>query len=250
MPYRALSCERIGHAMIVRFMSPETVPGWRNRITGDLEDLCGELNWDDETRVILLMYRGMDLAFKSAGEEEEGSFDGPALVEAVSSLKQPVISAVDGDASGLALELALACDIRIGTEGARFGLPQVAEGIIPSAGGTQRLPRLIGPGRAMAMILTGETIDAEEARRIGLLHRVVPGAELADTAITLVKEMAPRSPLAMASVKESLYSGMDLTLDQGMRMELDLYLLLFSTHDRIEGITAFQEKRKPDFKGE
>jgi enoyl-CoA hydratase/carnithine racemase len=167
----------------------------------------------------------------------------------VAQLKQPVIAAVDGDAMGIGLELALACDIRIGTEGARFGLPQVCDGTIPSAGGTQRLPRLIGSGKAMEMILAGETIDAAEARRIGLFQRVVPAVELMDTATVLATEMSTRSPLAMSYVKEALHSGLDLTIDQGMRMELDLYLLLFSTQDRVEGITAFRKKRKPEFEG-
>jgi len=250
MAYRALSCEKTGHYMIVRLHGPENIPGWKSRLAGDLEDLCAEADWDEETRVILLVYRGADLD-SAAGVETEGAEpEGAQLVASVGRLRQPVIAAVDGDALGLGLELALACDIRIGTEGARFGLSQVCSGTIPYAGGTQRLPRLIGPGRAMEMILTGAPVEAGEAVKIGLFHRVVPPADLAGAATALVAEMATRSPLAMKCVKEALHNGLDLTIDQGTRMELDLYLLLFSTRDRIEGITAFREKRKPEFKGE
>lgn len=236
--------------MVVRFQGPSNESGWMARIANELEDLCAEINWDEETRVIVLAYPGN--AFQLRGEQSSpwgGETDLASIVAPVAQIRQPVIAAIDADAVGLGLELALACDIRIGTEGACFGLPQIADGLIPSAGGTQRLPRLIGWSRAMDMILTGETVDAAEARRIGLVHRVVPAAELMDAATTLAGEMAPRSPLAMSYVKEALNSGLDLTLDQGMRMELDLYLLLFTTQDRIAGITAFQEKRKPKFEG-
>jgi enoyl-CoA hydratase/carnithine racemase len=167
----------------------------------------------------------------------------------ISRIKQPVIAAIRGDALGSSLELALACDIRIGTESSRFGLPQVKKGEMPSAGGTQRLPRLIGPGRAMHMVLTGMTIDADEAQRIGLLNRVVAKELLMDAATGMANEMTKQSPLSLNYAKEALYSGMDLTLDQGLKMEMDLYLLLFTTSDRIEGITAFKEKRPPKFKG-
>ncbi len=234
--------------MIVRFPGLMSVHGWAARIANELEDLCAEVNWDDETRVVVLAYPGK--IFDSTVEGTEwGEVEQASLVAPVAQLKQPVIAAIEGDAMGIGLELALACDIRIGTEDARFGLPQICGGLIPSAGGTQRLPRLIGPGKAMEMILTGARVDAREARRIGLIHRVVPGPELMDTAATLAADMAERSPLAMGCVKEALHSGLDLTIDQGMRMELDLYLLLFTTRDRIEGITAFKEKRKPDFEG-
>ena len=169
--------------------------------------------------------------------------------EPAALLKQPVIAAIRGNALGLGLELALACDIRIGTEDACFGLPQICEGTIPSNGGTQRLPRLIGPGRAMRMILTGESIDAGEAHRIGLLNSVVASDVLMPTAEEMARKMATKSPLSLSYAKEALYSARDLTLDQGLNKELDLYLLLQSTQDRIEGITAFKEKRKPEFKG-
>lgn len=249
MPYRELTCQKVGHYMVVRFQGPSNNSGWKARMANELEDLCAEINWDKETRVVVLAYPGEAFQLKDGQGSPWGELDSASFVAPVAQIRQPVIAAIDGDAMGLGLELALACDIRIGTEGACFGLTQIADGLIPSAGGTQRLPRLIGRSKALEMILTGETVDSTEALRIGLVNRVVPAAELMDTATALAENMAPRSPLAMSSVKEALHGGLDLTIDQGMRMELDLYLLLFTTQDRIEGITAFKEKRKPEFEG-
>jgi enoyl-CoA hydratase len=194
--------------------------------------------------VVLLAFGELDDRFQTVPETAREFLVGP-----VAKLKQPVIAAMRGDAVGIGLELALACDFRIGTENARFGLPQIREGRIPSNGGTQRLPRLVGQGKAIQMILTGELIDAAEACRIGLINRIVKPESLMSAAMALAEEMAGKSPLACSYAKEALYRGGDLSLDQGLTTELDLYLLLFSTSDRTEGITAFKEKRKPDFKG-
>ncbi len=213
--------------------------------TTGLAELCDRIVWDEEARVVLLVLGdGIDDRLHTEPEPRQTSF-----VEPIARLKLPVIAAIRGDAIGPALELALACDIRIGTENACFGLPQIRDGRIPCNGGTQRLPRLVGMGKAMQMILTGELIDAEEACRIGLINRVVDSGSLIKAAMVLAQEMAEKSPLSLSYVKEALYHGNDLTLDQGLRMELDLYLLLFTTSDRNEGIVAFREKRKPDFKG-
>jgi enoyl-CoA hydratase len=219
------------------------------QLAADLVDLCSEIAWDDGVRVVVLEYDGN--IGRSVGEGI-GSFraDASSMVETVGRIKQPVIAAIRGDVIGLGLELAMACDLRIGIEGARLGLPQILDGAVPFAGGTQRLPRLVGQGKALELVLTGSLVGAAEALRIGLLNRVFPADQLADQVEAIAREMAEKSPLAMSYVKEALHSGLDLTLDQGLRAELDLYLLLFTTIDRAEGVTAFKERRKPKFTGE
>lgn len=247
--YRELTCDAVGKYVVVRFRGPSGGSGWMARLAHELDDLSEELNWDEVSRVVVLAYPGDAFQPEAGGVDPWGESEAAAVVAPVARIKKPVIAAIDGDALGLGLELALACDIRIGVKGARLGLPQITHGLMPFAGGTQRLPRLIGYGRALEMILTGDAVDAVEAQRIGLLHRVVPAASLMNTTTALAEAMAAGSPLAMSTVKEALYGGLDLTIEQGMRMELDLYLLLFTTHDRVEGVTAFKEKRTPGFEG-
>jgi enoyl-CoA hydratase/carnithine racemase len=215
----------------------------------DLADMCRRIDGDERVRVVVFSFDGRMDARSSLDCAPIGAVERFSLAEPVAGLKQPVIAAIRGDALGCGLEMALACDIRIGTENARFGLTQIRQGYMPGDGGTQRLPRLIGRGRAMQMLLTGDAIDTEEARRLGLIHRVVPPACLMQTANDMAREMAEKSPLSLSYAKEALHKGLDLTLDQGIKMEQDLYLILFSTMDRVEGITAFKEKRKPKFEG-
>jgi enoyl-CoA hydratase/carnithine racemase len=207
----------------------------------NVAELCDRIAWDEEASVVLLTF-GNEI-------DDRLSSSSGSSVELIAGIKQPVIAAIRGDAIGFSLELALACDIRIGTESARFGLPQIQGGRIPSNGGTQRLPRLVGQGKALEMILTGEFIDAGEACRIGLLNRMAAPELLISTAMELAEGMAAKSPLSLSYAKEALYGGRELTLDQGIKMELDLYLHLFTTSDRTEGITAFRDKRKPEFSG-
>jgi enoyl-CoA hydratase/carnithine racemase len=228
----------LGHCRVIDF-------GAADADSIDLAGICDRISWDEEARVVLVSF-GPEIETLLKPQIDNGEFP---IVEPLARLKQPVIAAISGDAIGIGLELALACDLRIGTRGARFGLAQIREGRIPSNGGTQRLPRLIGQGRALQLILTGESIDAAEACRIGLINQVVDPGSLVSTALAMAQEMTDKSPLSLSYVKEALYQGRDLTLDQGLRMEMDLYLLLFTTFDRTEGVTAFREKRKPGFKG-
>ena len=245
--YETLSCRKEGPCTVIDLNEVPEDEGAVAQCFTDLSELCSQIAWDEENRVVVLAFTGKICC--PARRKPLGETDLLSLVEPVADLKQPVIAAIRGDALDLGLELALACDIRIGTENAAFGLSQIREGKTPADGGTQRLPRLIGQSRAMQMILTGESIDAGEALRIGLIHRAVPLGSLKQSAMDMGREMAMKSPLSLGYVKEALYSSMDLTLDQGLSKELDLYLLLYGTSDRTEGVTAFREKRKPEFKG-
>jgi len=209
----------------------------------ELAEVCARINQEDDIYVAILTGAG-DKAF-CGGSEAPGT----NIAAAVASIDKPVIAAINGEALGEGTELALSCDIRLASDKARFGLPQIASGVIPTSGGTQRLPRLIGKGKALELILTGEIINAEEAFKIGLVSKVVPAEKLAAEAESLAQKMAGQAPISLRFVKEAVNKGLDLTLDQGLRLEGDLYFLLHTTADRTEGIKAFLEKRKAEFKG-
>ena len=162
---------------------------------------------------------------------------------------QPILAAIRGYALGGGLELALACDIRIAGDDAQLGLTEVNLAIIPGGGGTQRLPRLVGRGKALELILTGARIDAAEALRIGLVERVVPAAETLTATQTLARTLAGRAPVALRYAKEAVVKGLGMSLPDGLRLEHDLSTLLRTTEDRLEGARAFLEKRPPKWKG-
>lgn len=163
--------------------------------------------------------------------------------------EKPVICAINGYALGGGLELALACDIRIAVPRARFGLPEVKVGTIPGAGGTQRLPRMMGASDAMLMLLTGDMIDAAEALRLGLISRIVPSENLVAEAQGLARKIAANAPLSVRAIKRLVADGRALPLDQALRLERFVWGLLRDTEDRIEGRRAFQEKRPPNYVG-
>jgi enoyl-CoA hydratase len=162
---------------------------------------------------------------------------------------KPIIAAVNGFALGGGCELAMACHVRIASDAAKFGQPEVKLGLIPGYGGTQRLPRLVGKGRALQLLLTGEMIDAQEAYRIGLVNRVVPANELIDAATTMLKAMLANGPLAVAYCIEAVNRGYDLPLDEALTLEATAFGLLAATDDKREGTHAFLEKRSPSFSG-
>lgn len=209
---------------------------------GELRDICNDINRDRNINVVILTGKGKN--FYPDKQPPENA------AEAIADITKPVIAAINGDALGPGLELALACDIRIASTTARFGLPQITEGYIPSNGGTQRLPRLIGRGKALELILSGDIIDAGEALKIGLVHKILPPADLLSEVEKTATTMAAKGPFALKYAKEAILKGLDLTLEQGLRLEADLYMLLHTTQDRAEGIKAFQQKRPAQFKGE
>ena len=172
------------------------------------------------------------------------------LFSRIDGFTKPTIAAMNGHALGGGMEMALACDFRIAVAGAKLGFPEVGLGILPGAGGTQRLPRLVGLGRAKELILTGDPVDAERALELGLVHRVVPREELARATQELAEKLASRAPVAMRLAKAALNLSARVPLDSGLAFEVLSQTVLFETKDKKEGVSAFLEKRKPRFLGE
>jgi enoyl-CoA hydratase len=193
------------------------------------------------------------LAIRGAGGAFCGGFDDdvdPAVVESLAVISKPTLAIVDGTAADEGMELALAMDLRVAAPTARFTMGQLGDGRLPCFGGTQRLPRLIGAAQALRLILTGEAVDGREAMRLGLVTYLAPnGAALDRLAGKVIDGLISRGPIAARLAKEAVRKGYDLTLDQGIRLEEDLYALLQTTADRAEGVRAFLEKRKPLFRG-
>lgn len=218
------------------------------RMLSDLAQACQRIVDEPAVRVAILGASGS--AFSLGLDNELLTAAQPPDFSPLASLAIPVIAAINGDALGAGLEIALCCDFRIVADHARFALPETSIGMIPSGGGTQRLPRLVGKGKALEMLLTAETIDASEALRIGLVNAVVPLPELEVSAERLAQQIATRAPIAVRYTKEVVRRGAEMTLEQGLRFEMDLNVLLQTTRDRAEGIKAFLEKRPPVFTGE
>jgi enoyl-CoA hydratase len=171
------------------------------------------------------------------------------LFNAIDSFPKPIIAMVNGYCLGGGCEVALACDVRVASDKASFGQPEINLGIIPGGGGTQRLTRLVGEGKAMEMILTGEIIDAQTAFNIGLANHVVPADQLEAKTMEIANRIAEKSPIALRLAKEAVKLASRSNLDEGLRREVDLFALCFSSEDKDEGVSAFLEKRKPEFKG-
>jgi len=222
-----------------------------NRITPELAqalcDAAAEIELDDSVIAVVVTAAGSDFCL---GVEEHGEWETRLdWVRAIGALTRPVIAAIQGDALAEGFELALACDLRLVSDRARFAMPQLTMGRFPTHGGTQRLPRSIGRARALDLLLTGRTIDAAEAAAMGLIIQAVAPEDFDRALDTLARQLAAKGPLALRFAKEAVTKGSDLSLDQGIRLEEDLYVLLQTTRDRQEGVHAFLEKRKPAFHG-
>jgi enoyl-CoA hydratase len=228
-------------------------PGTHNRldlaVAQELADACGAMALDPDVRVVVLAGAGGDF---SIGLPPGHTWLDPAWpdpVAAVAALPQPVVAAIDGEARGWGFGLALACDLRILSTRAVLSSPDVGAGRLPGGGVTQRLPRIVGAGRATAMLLLGTRVAAREALAWGLAAEVVPVARLARTAERRARDLARRGPLALRYAKEAVRRALDLPLEAGVRLEHDLYVLLQTTTDRREGVAAFRERRPPRFEG-
>lgn len=251
-----------GQVAVIHLNRPERMNTLGGTMKPDLARAFFELARNDETvRAVVItgsgdraFCAGADIKERAANEvrgtdfyvAQKATHD---LFRNIDEFEKPVIAAINGVALGGGLELALCCDLRIASAGARFGLPEVKLGIIPAAGGTQRLPRLIGEARAKELILTADLIDAAEAFRIGLVNRVVAAEALMPEALALAQRIAELPPLAVRFAKRAINRGMQTDLDSGLEYERYAAAMIIDSEDRKEGMRAFVEKRKPVFKG-
>jgi enoyl-CoA hydratase len=250
MPKRTLSIEKRGFIAGLTLRWSETQSTVDSALLTKLADACEAIEVDDEVRVVLLtaegddFCRGWDAALLEGEHTPAGDVFG-----CLAELPRPVVCAIQGDALSAGLELALACDVRVAADDASLGLPETKFGRMPMGGGTQRLARLVGKGKALEMILTGESVDAQEAVSIGLVSTLAPRDKLIAEAEAIAGRIAERGPIAVRYAKEAVNRGLEMTLEQALRYETDLTIILQTTEDRAEGVRAFLEKREPEFKG-
>lgn len=248
-----------GDLAIVTVDRQEKLNALNAEVFAELGEAFDSLRYDDQVHGVIVTGAG-DKAFVAGADIGElakmdalsgvqVSRTGQGIFRAIERFPKPVLASVGGFALGGGCELALACHMRVASEKARFGLPEVGLGIIPGYGGTVRLGRLVGLGKAVEMALTGEMIDAEEALRVGLVTHVFPQGELLDRAKETLRKVTRNGPLAVRMVLEAIYRGMDTTLVEANGVESTLFGLLASSEDMKEGMTAFLEKRKAEFKG-
>ena len=238
---------------------PEKLNALDDRVVDQLHQAARFLEADELVRGIILTGAGAkafvagadigNLATQGVLEGRRRALRGQAMLRAFETMGKPVLAAVNGYALGGGCELAMACHIRIASENARFGQPEVKLGITPGYGGTQRLPRIVGKGNALHLLLTGEQIDAAEALRIGLVSKVVPAEHLLAEADTMMRTILANGPLAVKLVMEAVDRGLEMTLEQGLALEADAFGLVAASEDMKEGLTAFLEKRRARFQG-
>ncbi|HTR77289.1 MAG TPA: enoyl-CoA hydratase-related protein [Gemmatimonadaceae bacterium] len=258
MAYQTLLFEPKDGIAVVSLNRPDKLNALSDQVMRELADVARRLESETELQGAILT--GVGKAFAAGADigdlAQQGPFDGKAralfgqaILRRIETCGKPVVAAVNGFALGGGCELAIACHLRVASEQAKFGQPEVKLGITPGYGGTQRLPRLVGKGVALDLILTGRTIDAAEALRIGLVNRVVPHADLMREAEALLKAILANAPLAIRLALEAVERGTEMELEQGLLLEANHFGLLAATEDMKEGLTAFLAKRSPQFHG-
>lgn len=250
--------EKRGRVAIVTVNRPDKLNALNIATRRDILAAFDELERDDEVRVVVITGAG-EKAFIAGADISEFAgmtaisqrsvMKGRRAFDAVEDFPKPVIAMINGFALGGGCELALACDIRVASSKARLGQPEIKLGIIPGGGGTQRLTRLIGEGKAMELMLTGDMLSAEEAHRWGLVNHVFEPEELEAKTMEIANKIADMSPVALAMAKASVKNAARMNLREGLDSEVDLFALCFSSEDKEEGVKAFLEKRKAEFKG-
>ena len=259
MAFDNLLLERDGAIAILTINRPKVLNALDGHTVDELRRAILDLKQDDTTRAVVLTGAGEksfvagadinELAVQTPTSGREHALKGQHVFDLVENMGKPVIAAINGFALGGGCELAMACTLRIAADTARLGQPEVALGLIPGYAGTQRLPRLVGKGATMEMILTGAPISAAEALRIGLVNRVVPAAELMTTARALANQLASQAPIAMRYIINAVNKGCEMPFAEACQYEATLFGLVASTDDMREGTAAFLEKRMAAFKG-
>lgn len=256
--YENILIEKRDKVAIITINRPDKLNALNSKVHQEGVSALEELRKDESIRVVVItgaggksFIAGADIS-EFAGQTpvtQRNLFHEKTLFNSVDNFPKPVIAMINGFCLGGGNELALACDIRVASENARFAQPEINLGIICGGGGTQRLTRLIGEGRAMEMILTGDMIDAQKALNYGLVNHVFTSEELETKTLELAAKIAEKAPVALQMSKEAVKFASRSNLDEGLRREVDLFAICFSTEDKTEGVSAFLEKRKPNFKG-
>ena len=256
--YETITLEKRGAVAVLTINRPDKLNALNHKVHTEGVAALDELRKDDSVRVLVITGSG-EKSFVAGADisEFEGqtpvtqrnTFHERSLFNSIDTFPKPVIAMVNGFCLGGGNELAMACDIRMASENAKFSQPEINLGIMCGGGGTQRLTRLVGEGRSMEMVLTGDMIDAATAERFGLVNHVFPADQLEAETMKLAEKIAQKAPVALQLSKEAVKFASRSNLDEGLRREVDLFAICFSTEDKKEGVAAFLEKRKPEFKG-